>query len=419
MALNRTQKFHAAALLAMCTLATPLTAQQDPPPTDRPADRDTPQGEAPQPETQRRQTQRRNVRARGQDRATALESFRNPEITGEFRFRESSTRVPQDVEQVREITYATRTGEDGTVRELTMNVFFPRQSGDAPLPAIIYIHGGGWSAGAKEMGDGPSAILASGGYVTATISYRFVQEARFPACMEDCKAAVEFFHTHAEELGIDPQRIGVWGHSAGGHLAAWLATTANNNNDDETAAQQDDVACVVDFFGPADLTTLFQGRRGQRYRQQLFGEVEDIEQRLQDASPMHWIDAEDPPVLIVHGERDDLVPISQSVAFAEKLKAAGVEHELVRVPDAGHGFNVPDVHIRTAAFFDKHLGGQAEPRMQALMERLERGRQALEAERQAAQQARREREREERENMQQNTTDDDDDDAGGDSGGGR
>jgi len=279
-------------------------------------------------------------------------------------------RLPPDVEAVRDVVYATATNDDGSPHDLLMDTYFPKVSGEEPLPAIVYIHGGGWSQGSKEIGGPYSAMLASGGYFTASINYRLVQHARFPACMNDVKAAIRFLRANAEELGIDPNRIGVWGHSAGGHLSAYLGTTGNAPEahgdvgaHDDTAAH---VACVVDFFGPADLSTLFnrRGRGGggiDRVRRGLFGDAErdSIAQTLRASSPQTYVDSADPPFLIIHGTEDDLVPIDQSRAFHAALKAAGVASELVEVDGAGHGIRDPEVLLKTAAFFDAHLGGDA------------------------------------------------------------
>jgi acetyl esterase/lipase len=291
-------------------------------------------------------------------------------------------RLPPDVEAVRDVVYATATNDDGSTHDLLMDTFFPKVSGDEPLPAIVYIHGGGWSQGSKEIGGPYSAMLASGGYFSASINYRLVQHARFPACMNDVKAAIRFLRANAEELGIDPDRIGVWGHSAGGHLSAYLGTTGNAPETHGDVGEHDDtaahVACVVDFFGPADLSTLFnrRGRGGggiDRVRRGLFGDGERnlIAETLRTSSPQAYVDSADPPFLIIHGTEDDLVPIDQSRAFHAALRAAGVTSELVEVEGAGHGIRDPEVLLKTAAFFDAHLGGDATGAMERLREGLQ------------------------------------------------
>ncbi|QOJ17957.1 MAG: alpha/beta hydrolase [Phycisphaeraceae bacterium] len=277
-------------------------------------------------------------------------------------------RLLPNVEQVRDVVYATVRTDAGRDLDLHMNVYFPKDSAGRKLPVVIYIHGGGFTGGSREAGDQLSAIVAAGGYFACTIQYRLLQQGRFPAAMHDCKAAVRFLRANAEELGIDPKKIGVWGHSAGGHLAAYLGVTGNapetHGDVGETPEVDSSVACVIDYFGPTDFPSLFTGRGRdiQRLRTQLFGEaVEDIETKLRRASPVHWVDADDPPVLIVHGSQDNLVPLSQSEIFEKALHEAGVKAELIVVEGAGHGFRDADSTIRCAEFFDRHLGGALAP----------------------------------------------------------
>ncbi len=262
---------------------------------------------------------------------------------------------------------------------LLMNTFFPKQTNGEPLPVIIYIHGGGVTGGSREIGNQTSAILALGGYFTCTIDYRLLGDAPFPAAIHDCKAAVRFLRANAEELGIDPNRMGVWGHSAGGHLAAFLGTSGNEpapeihgdvGDFDELDAK---VTCVVDFFGPSDFTTLRQTARADG-EIPLFREAgrswseEELRTKLLEASPIHWVDAEDPPVLIFHGSEDRVVALEQSQKFHEALSVIGVASELNIIAGAGHGIRDAQTMLRTAEFFDLHLGGNAV----AVFERLQR-----------------------------------------------
>lgn len=288
--------------------------------------------------------------------------------------RAQEVRVPPTVQEVRDVIYATAPTKDGGTKELLLDAYFPRQSGEEPLPAIVYIHGGGFVSGDKAIGRAFSIALAQGGYFTVTISYRLADEAPLPAAIKDCKAAVRFLRANAEDLGLDPERIGVWGHSAGGHLAAYLGVTGNAPETHGTIGEHDDassaVACVVDFFGPTDFATM-PLERANLVRPRLFGEG-DHEKKMAHASPMTFVDANDPPFLIIHGTEDNLVPIEQSDRFALKLKDAGVKNELIRVEGAGHGINDQDVLMQVVRFFDTHLNGQAYETLQRLLELRQR-----------------------------------------------
>lgn len=278
-------------------------------------------------------------------------------------------RVPDTVQEMLNIRYATVTINEGeTEKDLLLDAYFPKQAGDERMPAIIYIHGGGYVAGAREMGRSFCAGLAQGGYFAVTISYRFAQETPLPAAMEDCKAAVRFLRANAEELGIDPDRIGVWGHSAGGHLAAFLAVTGNapdTHGAVGTVGVSSAVTCAVNFFGPADFTTM-PLREINLSLERLFGPG-DIDGAVKAAGlPVH-VDRDDPPILIIHGSADPIVPFSQSALLAKALDEAGVMHELIRVEGAGHNVTDPGVILRAMAFFDEHLGGRAAEVVRALM----------------------------------------------------
>jgi acetyl esterase/lipase len=203
-----------------------------------------------------------------------------------------------------------------------------------------------------------------------SVEYRLTGEAQFPAQIEDCKAAIRWLHANAEEYGIDPERIGVWGHSAGGHLAALLGTSGGveefeGGGDPE---QPSHVQAVVDCFGPTDLLRMddFPGNITHNAPDSpesllVGGPIQEHPDRVAAANPITYVDAEDPPFLILHGERDRLVPVNQSELLNEALQTAGVDSTFVRVKEAGHGFSGnPDpgrreIQAMIQAFFDEHL----------------------------------------------------------------
>lgn len=247
---------------------------------------------------------------------------------------------------------------------LNLDLYIP-DGADRPLPLVIWIHGGAWVSGSKNATRAP-AVLGSG-YVVASVDYRLAQVAPFPAQIHDCKAAVRFLRARADEFGIDADRIGVWGSSAGGHLAALLATSGDVSELEGTVGDHLDVSSRVqaacDFYGPSDLVALVDetGIVGALAVGRLLGgpfvEREDLA-RL--ASPTTHVDFSDPPFLIVHGDADEIVPWDQSVRLHRVLAEAGVDASLWIVGRAGHGGFPSIVDDVVRAFFQRVLGGAAD-----------------------------------------------------------
>ena len=270
--------------------------------------------------------------------------------------------APGKIQLLRDVVYAQAPGRAGKLMDLKMDTACLNSSEGKPRPAVVYIHGGGWKYGSKEMGLRASLALAHGGYFAVTINYRLTGDATYPAAVHDCKAAIRYLRAHAGELGIDPDRIGVWGHSAGGPLAALLGTSGNSKALDGDVGPIDPsvssvVQCVVDISGPTDLSVDFSDGLISQW---LGGPVNEHQDLAKQASPMTYIDAQDPPLLIIHGTDDPLVDMQRhSEAFHRVLKQAGVEVELLPVPNAGHVITTPSAYVKAAEFFDAHLGGKA------------------------------------------------------------
>ena len=248
-------------------------------------------------------------------------------------------------------------------RALTLDLYLPKTV-SAPVPLIVWIHGGGWRSGGK--GRCPPASFVPDGYAAASIDYRLTAKAPFPAQIEDCKAAVRWLRANASKYQLDPNRIGVWGYSAGGHLAALLGTSSGvpeleDNRDNLSYSSQ--VQAVCDVSGPADLVRLFHDASGAptvtkpktstAVEALLGGSIDET--KALAASPTHYVSKDDPPFLIIHGEQDTTVPVSQSQLLAAALKAAGVEVTLNIVPEHGHAPAGPRFQPVIKAFFDKHL----------------------------------------------------------------
>jgi len=250
-------------------------------------------------------------------------------------------------------------------RALHLDILRPKEPGKKPLPVIVFIHGGGWRAGNKLSGL-PRVLpfVASGKYVGVSVEYRLSGEAAWPAQIHDCKAAIRYIRANAERLQIDPEKIGVWGSSAGGHLVSLLGTSGGVEElegENGSSGKSSRVSCVVDFCGPSDFTGLLKlpgGVAPAAVTALLGGNLKDKRAEVIAASPVTHITRDDPPFLIVHGTKDPLVSLSQAETLYEKLKEAGVDATLLKIEGGGHGIGGPEVGKRVAAFFDKHLRGE-------------------------------------------------------------
>lgn len=247
-------------------------------------------------------------------------------------------------------------------RSMQLDLYVPKS--ESPPPLIVWIHGGGWKQGSK---DSPSPALRqlARGYAVAHIAYRFSQEAVFPAQIEDCRAALRWLRANAKEQGYDPDRIGVWGASAGGHLALLLGCGDACKNFDKgpNLDVSANVLCVCDWFGPTDLWTISEPLIKVKQDSPLLnalvgGPIAVNKEKLSKASPTRYVTDKAAPVLMVHGDKDPLVPLSQSEQILKQLKECNVECRLQVIPNAGHGglqFLGDDINRLQDAFFDKHL----------------------------------------------------------------
>ena len=232
-----------------------------------------------------------------------------------------------------------------------------------PLPAVLCIHGGGFRAGSRKSYDGLCVKLAQAGYVAATASYRLAPKHPYPAAIHDVKAAVRWLRANAAKYQIDPERIGVTGGSAGGHLAQFLGVTGDvkafegkGGNAEFSSA----VRCVVNFYGPSDFTKSYGKSVDAAEVLPLFlgGNLEQARQRHIEASPLYWVTPRAAPTLCIHGTEDKYVAHEQAVWLVDRLRAAGVEAQLMTLPGAGHGFQGGDAQRAELAmflFFATHL----------------------------------------------------------------
>lgn len=254
-------------------------------------------------------------------------------------------------------------GTGGTTG-LKLDMAIPKE-GEGPFPAIVCLHGGGWIGGERQQMRGTIEALARRGYVAVSPDYRLAPRDRFPAQIEDCKAAVRWLRANAETYRINPQRIGAFGFSAGAHLACLLGVTGKDDRLEGTgsnAEQSSTVQAIVSFFGPTDFTRPgWSNEVRQRHLVPfLGGTVEEKADVYRRASPLTYAGKNAPPFLFVHGTADDIVPIQQSEVMVEKLRQAGVSARLITVQGEGHGWGWSHEHRLTSlahmmAFFDENL----------------------------------------------------------------
>lgn len=245
-----------------------------------------------------------------------------------------------------------------------LDLYLPEQT-RGQAPAVLWIHGGAWECGNKCPC--PVSHFAERGYAVASIGYRLSDEAVFPAQLEDCKSAVRWLRAHAAEYGIDPARIGAWGGSAGGHLAALLGTTGRIRDFDVGVhlEQSSEVQCVVNWFGPVDFldwgvpfSPSMDSKESSVYRL-LGGPISQNQEMARRASPLHHLDGRSAPFFTIHGDQDNIVPLIQSRRLHEALQDAGVESTLRIIPGAGHGteeFCQPEMFDEITEFLARHLG---------------------------------------------------------------
>lgn len=264
--------------------------------------------------------------------------------------------VPDTVLFEKGIEYATPGDQ-----HLQLNIARPKGAG--PFPCVLCVHGGGFRAGTRESYNGLIVRLAEHGYVAVTVSYRLAPKYPFPAAIHDTKAAVRWLRANAKAYGIDPDRIGATGSSAGGHLAQFLAVTGGVKEfegDGGNPTQSSAVKCVVNVYGPSDFTRSYGKSVDAAEVLPLFlgGNLEKARPAHVRSSPLYWVTPDAAPTLCIHGTEDKYVHIEQAEWLVDKLKAASVEAELLKLEGAGHGFKGKDAETADRAliaFFDKYL----------------------------------------------------------------
>jgi acetyl esterase/lipase len=256
----------------------------------------------------------------------------------------------------------------GDERNEKVDIWLPPENFARPVPAVLLIHGGGWHGGSKSQPREKNigSTLSAAGFAVFAIDYALntgseteVKKVIWPQNFHDCKSGLRFIRKEAQRYGIDPERIGVMGESAGGHLALLVGATQNSaemNKGGLYTDQSNKVGCVIDFYGVCDVRT----RRADRFAG---ATEEESKANAIAASPLTYFGKDTPPILIVHGDKDALVPVQMSRDCVALLKEKGITHEYVEIPGAPHSFHLQpkemDLRPVVIAFLKKHLG---EPR---------------------------------------------------------
>ncbi len=265
---------------------------------------------------------------------------------------------PVTVKALHDVEYAGVNGQS-----LRLDLYEPKTIPDQ-VPVLVWIHGGAWNRGSKDFC--PIAFMAAQRLAIVSIDYRLAPGATFPAQLCDCKGAIRWLRAHASQYQLDPDRIGVFGASAGGHLALLLAATADDpwleGDVGGNLAYSSRVQCVCAFYPPTDLNRLVTNPADRKdphsdVGKLLGGPVADNVAKANVASPLFYVNKTCAPVFLMHGGNDTLVPPEQSRLMYRALKQSGVEAQLEIIPNQGHGIIAPPpVADEIYRFFARHLG---------------------------------------------------------------
>ena len=277
-----------------------------------------------------------------------------------------SVKVDNGVVVMTEIEFLDPETNNSLSHPLYMDVAFPSET-EGLLPAIIYIHGGGWASGKREEGLRAIRMFAFGDYFAASIDYRLTGEAGFPAAVHDCKAAIKFLKQNAAELQIDPQNIGIVGYSSGGHLAALVGVTAGDSfmdgplNGTNTSTE---VQCIATISG-AVMPHIATGQGKNLFARWALKDPRAI---LQQALPQQYLNSTDPPLYLMCGSDDNVCPVKYTKKFTEELALKKIEYHLEVLPKRGHLISDPADYLGLLEFIDSKLGGNSHSAMQSFLQ---------------------------------------------------
>ncbi len=258
----------------------------------------------------------------------------------------------EGVNYAEDVVFGTAGGVD-----LKLDIAWPK-AGTGPFPVMVFIHGGGWQWGDKAEFRDALPRIARVGYACASIDYRRAPAHRFPAQLDDVRSAIAFLRNNAQKYHLDPERIALFGGSAGGHLALLVGFTAATDDPGRR------IRAIVSFAGPTDLPHLYVKVRGRDLVSDLLGTTDRQSRIAAEASPITYVHRGIPPVITIHGDHDELVPISQARSLHQALEAAGATQELIVVEGGGHDgtkWSLDQRNRTHKAAFDfiiKHFAGE-------------------------------------------------------------
>jgi len=263
--------------------------------------------------------------------------------------------ITEDIQEIKNIEYKNVNG-----KSLQLDIY-KRKNLSSTAPLLVFIHGGGWRSGERADYLVYLIAFAKKGYVTATVSYRLLNDAPYPACAEDITDAVQWLFKNGEIYGYDPDRIALIGGSAGAHLAMLAAYhwRKPGTKSDSTSMQVHRIKAVVDIYGPTDLTTEFS-RTNPTVTSFLAHSYVEAPELFLEASPIHYLSRSCPPTMILHGTSDQTVPISQSDLLQSRLNTLGIPYAYYRVPLWPHTMDVIKrvnefSEAKMTLFFNKYL----------------------------------------------------------------
>lgn len=254
-----------------------------------------------------------------------------------------------------------------------LDLLLPLERGTKPLPVVVFVHGGGWRNGSRDRGwKQLERLVDTGHYIGVSIGYRLTDEVQWPGQIHDCKAAIRWLRAHAEEYGLDPERIGAFGSSAGGHLVSVLGTSgavpAMEGHIGPHLDQSSRVTCVADLYGPTNFLTMNStaipsatlDHDAPKSPESLLigGPIQENPAKVAATNPITYITPDDPPFLIIHGTLDPLVSFNQSELLHAAMQSAALNSTMITITGGGHGRGFPPaVPQLVARFFDHHLRG--------------------------------------------------------------